>query len=67
MKTHWIVSEHRDTVIYERTDYVPQPHSSRVLADEIDGLNKSQAVRTLESMYDRVSSIEGSNRIFCKH
>ena len=63
---HWIVSEYRDTVIYEQVDYIPLPHSSRTLADEIDGQPKSRAIRTLESMYDRVSTVPGSNRIFCK-
>ena len=66
MTYHWIVSEHKGTVIYEQVDYVPQPHSSRTLADEIDGQPKSQALRTLECMYDRVSTVQGSNRIFCK-
>ena len=66
MKHHWIVSEHRDTVIYEQVDYVPLPQSSRVLADEIDGMSKSRAMRTLETMFDYVSTVTGSNRIFCK-
>jgi hypothetical protein len=66
MKNHWIVSEHKGTVIYEQVDYVPQPHSSRTLADEIDGQPKSQALRTLETLYDHVSTVQGSNCIFCK-
>ena len=66
MKYHWLVSEHKGTVIYEQVDYVPQPYSSRTLADEIDGQPKSQALRTLESMYDHVSTVPGSNCIFCK-
>ncbi len=66
MKNHWIVSQHRDTVIYEQVDYVPLPQSSRTLADEIDGMSRSRAVRTLETMFDQVSTVNGSNRIFCK-
>ena len=66
MKHHWIVSEYRGVVTYEQVNYVPQPHSSRILADEIDGMPKSRAVRTLETMYDSVSTIDRSNLIFCK-
>ena len=66
MKHHWIIYENRDTVTYEQVDYVPQPHSSRTLADEIDGMSKSRAIRTLENMYEQVITVDRSNRIFCK-
>jgi len=66
MKHHWIIYDHDSTVIYEQVDYIPQPNSSRTLADEIDGMPKSRAVRTLETIYDKVSVITGSNRIFCR-
>jgi len=65
MKHHWIVSEYRGTVIYEQVDYIPLPHSSRTLADEIDGMPKSRAVQILETIYDKVSTFNGSNLIFC--
>jgi|GEM_PF-3984986 len=66
MKPHWIVyEENRGCVMYERVDYVPSPRSSRVLAEEIDGMEKAQAVRILESMFERVKTRNGSPRIFC--
>jgi len=67
MKNHWIVSEYRDTIMYEQVDYVPKPYSSLVLADEIDGLTQSQAVKVLESMFESVKSRPGRYpQIFCK-
>ncbi len=66
MKRHWIVDDYKGTVIYEQVDYVPKPHSSHVLADEIDGMTKGRAIKTLETMYDTVSTNDRSNRIFCK-
>jgi len=70
MKHHWIVSTGTDKrgtyTTYEQVDYVPGPQSSNVLADEIDGMLKSRAVRTLERMYDKVATITGSRIIICR-
>lgn len=67
MSNHWIVMKGapEGCLIYERVDYVPSPRSSRVLAEEIDGKPKAQAVAILESMFDRVKTRDGSPRIFC--
>ena len=66
MSNHWIVhEEHNGCTMYERVDYVPLPHSSRVLAEEIDGKPKAQAIAVLEQMFDRVKTRKGSPRIFC--
>ena len=66
MSAHWIVDELNGTIIYEQVDYIPGPRSSRVLADEIDGMNRTQAVRTLKTMYEKVTVIENSPKIFCQ-
>ena len=65
MSNHWIIYEGSPPgcTVYERVDYVPT--GSRVLAEEIDGKPKAQAVRVLESMFDRVKTRDGSPRIFC--
>ena len=64
MSNHWIIhEEHKGCTMYERVDYVPT--GSRVLAEEIDGKPKAQAVAILESMFDRVKTRNGSPRIFC--
>ena len=68
-KHHWIVyppSCPTGTIIYEKVDYVPIPTSSLIAADEIDGLDRTQALRVLRSMYPEVKEVERSNRIFCK-
>ncbi len=66
MANHWIVhEEHNGCIMYERVDYVPSPKSSRVLAEEIDGKTKAQAVKVLETMYDRVNMRDNSQCIFC--
>ena len=64
MSNHWIVhEEHNGCAMYERVDYVPT--GSRVLAEEIDGKPKAQAIQILEQMFDRVNTRNGSPWIFC--
>ena len=67
MTNHWIVYEGspEGCTIYERVDYVPSPKSSRALAEEIDGKTKAQAVKVLETMFDRVKTRDNSQCIFC--
>ena len=62
---HWIVREGTDCMIYEQVNYVPSDRSSRILAEEIDGMARKQAMKVLREMYDRVVILSGSSKIFC--
>lgn len=64
---HWLFFHNpkTGTDIFESVDYIPTAHSSRVIATVIDGKTKSEARKTLEQLYDKVTSV--NNSIFCRN
>jgi len=62
---HWVVAIYPDFVRYERVDYIPSEASSRVLADEIDGLTMGRAVKVLRKTYNKVTTFK-SGVIICR-
>ena len=70
---HYVLEDHypqrelsgRVYVSYQIVTYLPEPHSSRILAHEINELTIPVAIKVLKTLYEEVHWKEGWQNIIC--
>jgi hypothetical protein len=63
MTRQWIFYDHADKEVFERVDFRPTPTSSRIPAEELDGMTASRAGDYLADRYEHVKVKADGGRI----